>query len=81
MVFRLDFHANVASDMWNLGCQSFRHSAISTQCHFDTEETLRHRNTPKSESFRHSFGRFDTLSHKCIFVFIYGVSLHGLCLS
>ena len=59
--------------MYINGCQSFRHIAISTQCHFDTEESLRHRNTPKSESFRHSFGRFDTPSHKCILcVYLWG---------
>ena len=53
------------------GPERVPHSAISTQCNFGTEQTLRHTNTPKNKSFRHSFGRFDTLernAYLCLFI-------------
>ena len=50
---------------------------ITTQCHFDTETCF----CPKmEESFRHRFGRFDTLFENVIFVFPSRLTFRGLCL-
>ena len=62
VLFKIPSHLKGAS---HFDTVQFRHSAILTKKRNFDIETLQ-----KINSFRHSFWRFDTLSEKCIFVFI-----------